>query len=103
MTKTVGTPAELLHKDIKTLFVTGKESADIAFTTGNIGFTAKDRILYRISVQVGGAGFAAGTEKIFYVKVTKSVTVPIDGSTLNVWKKLHDTVPDTFVEVFSYS
>ena len=103
MTKTVGTPAELLHKDIKTLFVTGRESADIAFTTGNIGFTAKDRILYRISVQVGGAGFATGTEKIFYVKVTKSVTVPIDGSTLNAWKSCMTPSLIFCVGVLSYS
>lgn len=68
MTKTVGIPAELLHKDIKTLFVTGKESADIAFTTGNIGFTAKDRILYRISVQVGGAVLPPVPRKSFMLK-----------------------------------
>ena len=38
MTETAGIASELLHKDIKTLSVTGGDSADVAFTSGNTGF-----------------------------------------------------------------
>ena len=38
MTETAATASELLHEDIKTLSVTGGDSADITFTPGNTGF-----------------------------------------------------------------
>ena len=48
-------------------------------------------ILYKITVTAGGAGFASGTEKVFYVKVTKRVEITINGGT-EAWQRLKDAV-----------
>lgn len=45
-------------------------------------------VLYKISLTAGGAGFAPGTQKDFYVKVTKTATLTVDASKPNAWGKL---------------
>ena len=47
--------------------------------------------LYKITVAAGGDGFVPGTEKVFYVKVTKSSTVTIN-SGVGAWMALKDAV-----------
>ena len=49
-------------------------------------------ILYKITVTAGGAGFASGTEKVFYVKVTKRVEITINGGTGSAWDALKAAV-----------
>ena len=48
-------------------------------------------ILYKITITAGGDGFASGTEKVFYVKVTKRVEITINGGT-EAWQRLKDAV-----------
>ena len=43
-------------------------------------------VLYKISLTAGGAGFATGTEKTFFVKVTKHTTTTIDVSNSATWE-----------------
>ena len=47
--------------------------------------------LYKITVAAGGDGFVPGTEKVFYVKVTKSSTVTINSGE-GAWMALKDAV-----------
>ena len=49
-------------------------------------------VLYKISLTAGGDGFATGTEKTFFVKVTKDTTITINGSEPDVWTKLKTEV-----------
>ena len=48
-------------------------------------------ILYKITITAGGDGFASGTEKVFYVKVTKKVEVTVNGGA-EAWQRLKDAV-----------
>ena len=52
-------------------------------------------VLYKISLTAGGDGFDTGTEKTFFVKVTKNTTLTIDGSDLNAWAKLKTAVENS--------
>lgn len=52
-------------------------------------------VLYKISLTAGGAGFATGTEKTFFVKVTKNTTITIDGSESDAWTKLKTAVENS--------
>lgn len=52
-------------------------------------------VLYKISLTAGGDGFDAGTEKTFFVKVTKNTTITIDGSELNAWEALKTAVENS--------
>ena len=49
-------------------------------------------ILYKITVTAGGAGFASGTEKVFYVKITKRVEITVNGGTGSAWDALKAAV-----------
>ena len=49
-------------------------------------------ILYKITVTAGGAGFTSGTEKVFYVKVTKRVEITVNGGTGSAWDALKAAV-----------
>ena len=42
-------------------------------------------VLYKISLTAGGDGFDTGTEKVFYVKVTKHTTITINVSNPATW------------------
>ena len=53
---------------------------------------SNQEILYKISLTAGGDGFATGTEKTFFVKVTKHTTITINGSESDAWKKLKTAV-----------
>ena len=46
---------------------------------------ANQEALYKITVAAGGDGFDPGTEKVFYVKVTKSSTVTINPADNTTW------------------
>ena len=56
---------------------------------------SNQEILYKISLTAGGDGFDAGTEKTFFVKVTKNTTITIDGSELNAWEALKTAVENS--------
>lgn len=47
---------------------------------------SNQEILYKISLTAGGAGFVPGTEKTFFVKVTKHTTITIDVSNSATWE-----------------
>ena len=49
-------------------------------------------VLYKISLTAGGDGFDTGTEKVFYVKVTKHTTITISSSETDAWTKLKNAV-----------
>ena len=49
-------------------------------------------VLYKISLTAGGDGFDTGTEKVFYVKVTKHTTITISSSESDAWTKLKTAV-----------
>ena len=76
MTETAGTASELLHKDIKTLSVTGGDSADIAFTPGNTGFFVDT------GVPVADRRLLAANE-VVPLASDEGPTPPSDWSTLN--------------------
>jgi|GEM_PF-854712 len=76
MTETGGTPSGLLHKDIKTLSVTGGDSADIAFTPGNTGFFVDT------GVPVADRRLLAANE-VVPLASDEGPTPPSDWSTLN--------------------
>lgn len=46
---------------------------------------ANQEILYKITVAAGGDGFDPGTEKVFYVKVTKNTTISINPADNTTW------------------
>jgi len=52
-------------------------------------------VLYKIALTASGDGFDTGTEKTFFVKVTKNTTLTIDGSDLNAWAKLKTAVENS--------
>ena len=76
MTETAATASELLHEDIKTLSVTGGDSADIAFTPGNTGFFVDT------GVPVADRRLLAANE-VVPLASDEGPTPPSDWSTLN--------------------
>ena len=46
---------------------------------------ADQEALYKITVAAGGDGFVPGTEKVFYVKVTKNTTISINPADNTTW------------------
>ena len=52
-------------------------------------------VLYKISLTAGGDGFDTGTEKVFYVKVTKHTTITISSSETDAWTKLKTAVENS--------
>ena len=52
-------------------------------------------VLYKISLTAGGDGFDTGTEKTFFVKVTKHTTITISSSEPDAWTKLKTAVENS--------
>ena len=75
MSETAGTASELLHKDIKTLSVTGRESGNVAFTSGDTAFSVN-------SVPIANRRLLADIE-VAQLASGEGPTPPSDWTTLN--------------------